>query len=36
VEVFGRVENLTDQSHQEVYGFNGAGRAAYAGVRARF
>jgi vitamin B12 transporter len=36
IEVFGRVENLTDESHQEVYGFNAAGRAAYAGVRARF
>jgi len=36
VEVFGRVENLTDESYQEVYGFNTAGRAAYAGVRARF
>jgi vitamin B12 transporter len=36
IEVFGRVENLGDEDHQEVYGFNTAGRAAYAGVRARF
>ena len=36
IDVFGRVENLTDESYQEVYGFNAAGRAAYAGVRARF
>lgn len=36
VEIFGRVENLTDEAYREVYGFNAAGRAAYAGVRARF
>ena len=36
VELFGRVENLTDETYQEVYGFNTPGRAAYAGVRARF
>jgi vitamin B12 transporter len=36
IEVFGRVENLADESYQEVYGFNAQGRAAYAGVRARF
>ena len=36
VEVFGRVENLGDENYQDVYGFNTPGRAAYAGVRARF
>lgn len=36
LELFGRVENLADQHYQEVYGFNTPGRAAYAGVRARF
>lgn len=36
VEVFGRIENLADETYQEVYGFNTPGRAAYAGVRARF
>ena len=36
IEVFGRIENLADESYQEVYGFNTPGRAAYAGVRARF
>ncbi|NOT72767.1 MAG: TonB-dependent receptor [Hyphomicrobium sp.] len=33
VEVFGRVENLLDANYQEVYGFETAGIAAYAGVR---
>ena len=36
IEVFGRIENLADETYQEVYGFNTPGRAAYAGVRARF
>ncbi|MDB5422647.1 MAG: TonB-dependent receptor [Phenylobacterium sp.] len=36
VEVFGRVENLADETYREVYGFDTPGRAAYAGVRARF
>ncbi|MBS0334395.1 MAG: TonB-dependent receptor, partial [Proteobacteria bacterium] len=36
LELYGRVENLFDQSYQEVFSFAGAGRAAYAGVRARF
>ncbi|KAB2851710.1 MAG: TonB-dependent receptor [Hyphomicrobiaceae bacterium] len=35
VEVFGRVENLFDQHYQEVYGFETAGIAAYAGVRVK-
>ncbi|MEQ1716295.1 MAG: TonB-dependent receptor [Hyphomicrobium sp.] len=33
VELFGRVENLLDQNYQEVFGFNTAGAAAYAGLR---
>ncbi|MEQ1671417.1 MAG: TonB-dependent receptor, partial [Hyphomicrobium sp.] len=33
VEVFGRVENLLDTNYQEIYGFETAGIAAYAGVR---
>ena len=33
VEVFGRLENLLDQDYQEVFGFETAGLAAYAGVR---
>jgi vitamin B12 transporter len=36
LEVFGRIENLANERYQEVYGFNTAGRAAYAGLRARF
>ncbi len=32
-EVFGRIENLLDSDYQEVYGFETAGIAAYAGVR---
>lgn len=33
MELFGRVENLLDSEYEEVYGFNTAGLAAYAGVR---
>ncbi|HEX2818449.1 MAG TPA: TonB-dependent receptor [Phenylobacterium sp.] len=36
LELFGRIENLTNDRYEEVYGFNTPGRAAYAGVRARF
>jgi vitamin B12 transporter len=35
-EVFGRIENLTNQRYETARGFNTAGRSAYAGVRARF
>jgi len=35
-ELYGRVENLFDQSYQEVFRFRGAPRAAYGGVRLRF
>ncbi len=33
VELYGRVENLLDQDYEEVFGYNSAGVAAYAGVR---
>jgi len=36
IELFGRVENLTDEDYFEVFNFRTPGRAAYAGVRARF
>ncbi|MGD9785230.1 MAG: TonB-dependent receptor plug domain-containing protein [Hyphomicrobiaceae bacterium] len=35
VEMFGRVENLLDQDYQEVFGYETAGLAAYAGLRIR-
>jgi vitamin B12 transporter len=36
VEVYGRIENLFDQTYQEVFSFAAPGRAGYAGVRLRF
>ena len=36
VEIFGRVENLLDQHYQEVFGFESAPIAAYAGVKLTF
>jgi vitamin B12 transporter len=36
VSLFGRVENLLDADYEEVFSFVAAGRAAYAGLRARF
>jgi len=36
VEVYGRVENLTDKAYQTTYQFGTVGRAVYAGVRAGF
>lgn len=36
VELFGRVENLLDQDYQEVFGFETAPLAAYAGVKLKF
>ncbi len=35
IEVYGRVENLTDEEYEEVIGFRGAPRAVYVGVRFR-
>ncbi len=36
ISVFGRVENLLDESYEEVFSFATPGRAAYGGIRARF
>jgi vitamin B12 transporter len=36
VELYGRIENLFDQTYQEVFSFASPGRAAYGGVRLRF
>jgi len=36
LEAFARVENLTDEDYQDVFGYQNPGRAAYAGLRARF
>ena len=36
LELFGRVENLTNARYQEVYGFQTPGRALYVGVRGHF
>jgi len=36
VELYGRVENLFDKRYQTIAGYGQLGRAAYAGVRARF
>lgn len=33
VEVYGRVENLLDDNYQEIFGYQTAGVAAYAGLR---
>jgi vitamin B12 transporter len=35
-EIYGRVENVTNQDYQEVAGYNTAGRSVYGGVRMRF
>lgn len=36
LEIYGRIENALDQKYQEVYGYNTAGIAAYAGVKITF
>ena len=36
IALFGRVENLTDESYEEVFSYQTQGRAAYGGVRVRF
>jgi vitamin B12 transporter len=36
IELFGRVENLTDSTYQTAAGYAAAGRSAYVGARARF
>jgi vitamin B12 transporter len=35
-EIYGRVENLTDESYETVAGYGTAGRSAFIGARARF
>lgn len=34
--IFGRIDNLTDEKYEEVFGFPNLGRAAYGGVKLRF
>lgn len=36
VELYGRIENLADETYQTASGFNSLGRNAYAGVRVSF
>ena len=36
VSLTGRIENLFDEEYQELFGFRGAGRAAFVGLSARF
>jgi vitamin B12 transporter len=36
IELFGRIENLTDTQYQTVAGYNTAGRSGFVGARARF
>lgn len=36
LDLFGRIENLTDANYQTAAGYGTYGRSAYAGVRARF
>ena len=36
VELYGRIENLTDQHYETAYQYGTMGRAAYGGVRLRF
>ena len=33
IELYGRIENVTDENYEEVIGFLGAPRAVYVGVR---
>ena len=36
VELFGRIENVTDETYQTAAGYNTQGRAGFVGARARF
>jgi vitamin B12 transporter len=36
LQLYGRVQNATDESYQEAFGFNAAQRSMYGGVRLRF
>ncbi|MEY2479988.1 MAG: vitamin transporter [Verrucomicrobiota bacterium] len=36
MSIFGRIDNLTDEHYEEVFGFPALGRALYGGVKVRF
>jgi vitamin B12 transporter len=36
VDIFGRVQNATDETYEEIAGYYAAGRSIYGGVRVRF
>jgi len=36
LSIFGRIDNLTDEQYEEVFGFPNLGRAAYGGMKLRF
>ncbi len=36
LQIFGRMQNATDEAYQEVAGYNGAERSIYGGVRLKF
>ena len=36
LQIYGRVQNATDEAYQEVLGYNTAERSLYGGVRLRF
>ncbi len=36
LEIYGRIDNLTDEKYATVYGYGTYGRSAFGGVRARF
>ena len=36
VSLTARVENLTDQTYEELFSFRGRGRAAFVGISTRF
>ena len=36
LEVYGRIENLTDENYEDVLGFNTAGLSAWGGIRLRY
>jgi vitamin B12 transporter len=36
VSVFGRIENLTDEDYEEIYGYGTPGRSAYGGAKVMF
>ena len=36
LQIYGRVQNATDETYQEVVGYNTAERSIYGGVRLRF